>query len=406
MRFPTGKQICPASSIARQADRAIRVVWESRVRQEILEQADTLVVKVGTNVLADAKGRLDPSRLADLAQQIAELKKAGKRVVLVSSGAIGAGVGRLALSGRPTDLPGLQACAAVGQCFLMRAWEDAFVPHGIPTAQILLTAGDFDNRTRYLNARNTILTLLEWGAVPIINENDTVSVAEIRFGDNDTLAAMVANLIRSPILVLLSVIDGLFERDPNTDPSAKVIREIPEIDDAVLERAGVSKSSLGTGGMKSKLKAARMASIAGASVFMARGTDPGILKGLFGPEEKGTLFLAKKEGLPSWKRWIGYTAQPRGSIKVDAGAARALVSQGKSLLPIGITDVTGNFHKGAVVTIVGTDGIELARGLSNYSAADTLRIKGLRSEEIASRLGAFAYAEVVHRDNLVVLSES
>ncbi len=363
------------------------------------------MIKVGTNVLSDPRGRLDPMRMAELARQIAELKNAGKQIVLVSSGAIGAGVGRLGLPGRPTDLPGLQACAAVGQCFLMRAWEDAFSPHKLPTAQILLTAGDFDNRPRYLNARNTILTLLEWGAIPIINENDTVSVAEIRFGDNDTLAAMVAGLIRAPILVLLSVIDGLLESDPHTDPTAKVLKWVPDIDDSVLERAGVSKSSLGSGGMKSKLKAARMATIAGTSVFMAKGTDPGILQEIFSDVEKGTHFLAKEVGLPSWKRWIGYTAQPRGTIKLDAGAAKALVAHGKSLLPIGITEVTGTYHKGAVVSLLDPNGMEIARGLSNYSALDTGRIKGLRTDEITAKLGSCAYVEVVHRDNLVVLSE-
>ena len=378
---------------------------EHRVRQEILEKATTLVIKVGTNVLSDANGRLDPMRMAELARQIAQLQLARKQVVLVSSGAIGAGVGRLQLPGRPTDLPGLQACAAVGQCFLMRAWEDAFSPHKLPTAQILLTAGDFDNRPRYLNARNTILTLLEWGAVPIINENDTVSVAEIRFGDNDTLAAMVASLIRAPILVLLSVIDGLMECDPHTDPNAKVLKLVPEIDDAVLERAGVSKSALGSGGMKSKLKAARMATIAGTSVFMAKGTEPGILQEIFSDQEKGTHFLAKEGGLPSWKRWIGYTAQPRGTLRLDAGAVRALLVNGKSLLAIGITEVTGTFHKGAVVSLLGPEGNEIARGLSNYSALDAVRIKGLRTEEITAKLGACAYGEVVHRDNLVVLAE-
>jgi len=394
MQMPTGH----ARSIGKRETRPVRA--------EIIEKADTLVVKVGTNVLADAKGRLDPERLADLAGQIGSLKKAGKRVVMVSSGAIGAGVGRLQFAGRPTELRGLQACAAVGQCFLMRAWEDAFAPFGIPTAQILLTAGDFDNRTRYLNARNTILTLLEWGCVPIINENDTVSVAEIRFGDNDTLAAMVTNLIRAPLLVLLSVIDGLFEKDPHADPHAKVIPLIAEIDDGVLERAGVSKSSLGSGGMKSKLRAARMANVAGASVFMARGTDPGILTSLLGTAagpEKGTLFLAKKTSLPSWKRWIGYTAQPRGTLRLDPGATRAVREKGRSLLPIGITDVEGSFHKGAVVALMGADGQVIARGLSNYSAIDILRIRGLRSDEIASKLGASGYEEVVHRDNLVLI---
>src|SRR5579872_7477507 len=214
------------------------------VRQEVIAHAHTVVVKVGTNVLTRPDGTLEPARVQALADQVQRIRAGGKKVALVSSGAIGAGVGRLGLGRRPTDLRQLQACAAVGQTFLMRAYEDCLARHGIATAQVLLTAGDFDNRARYLNARNTILTLFEWGCLPIINENDTVSVAEIRFGDNDHLAAMVTNLIRAPLLVLLSVVDGLYSADPATDPAAPLIATVPAIDSAVLDAAGSSRSAL------------------------------------------------------------------------------------------------------------------------------------------------------------------
>src|SRR6476646_7027369 len=219
------------------------------VRQEVITLADVVVVKVGTNVLARPDGTLEPARLQALADQLHRLRATGRKVALVSSGAIGAGVGRLGLGKRPTDLRHLQACAAVGQSFLMRAYEECLSQAGIPTAQILLTAGDFDSRTRYLNARNTINTLLEWGCLPIINENDTVSVAEIRFGDNDHLAAMVTNLLQAPLLILLTTADGLYPTDPHTDPASRKLDTVPLIDAAILEMAGGSKSSLGTGGM-------------------------------------------------------------------------------------------------------------------------------------------------------------
>ncbi len=232
------------------------------VRQELLKQANTVVVKVGTNVLTSEDGRLDPDRLQSLADQIQRLRQSGRKVALVSSGAIGAGVGRLNLGKRPTDLRHLQACAAIGQSFLMSAYQECFDKHNMHAAQILLTASDFDNRNRYLNARNTILTLFEWGVLPIINENDTVSVAEIKFGDNDHLAAMVANLLQAPLLVLLTNVDGLYTADPRSDPAAKLVPTVPHIDRAVSEMAGATKSSLGTGGMRSKLRAARLATAA------------------------------------------------------------------------------------------------------------------------------------------------
>jgi glutamate 5-kinase len=373
------------------------------VRQEVIALAHTVVVKVGTNVLTRADGTLEPARLQALADQLQRIRAAGRKVVLVSSGAIGAGVGRLGLQKRPTDLRELQACAAVGQAFLMRAYEDCLVRHGIPTAQLLLTAGDFDNRARYLNVRNTILTLFEWNCLPIINENDTVSVAEIRFGDNDHLAAMVTNLLRAPLLVLLSVVDGLYSADPSADPEATMVRTVPSIDAAVLEKAGGSKSALGSGGMRSKLRAARLATAAGESVIMANGGTPGVLDAIFRGDSVGTLFLPHASSLPSWKRWLGYTAQPRGRVVVDEGARRAVEKQGRSLLPIGVVRVTGSFHKGDVVAICDADGVEFARGLTNYPSGAVDRIRGLRTDQIGEVLGACPYEEVVHRDNLAVI---
>jgi glutamate 5-kinase len=373
------------------------------VRQEVIALANTVVVKVGTNVLTRADGALEPLRVQALADQVHRLMTAGRKVALVSSGAIGAGVGRLGLARRPSDLRQLQACAAVGQSFLMRAYEDSLAQHGIPTAQLLLTAGDFDNRARYLNTRNTILTLFEWGCLPIINENDTVSVAEIRFGDNDHLAALVTNLLQAPLLILLTNVDGLYARDPALDPKAPLLNIVGAIDPTVLERAGTSTSILGSGGMRSKLRAARLATVAGESVIMANGSLSGVLDAIFRAEPVGTLFLPNKSTLPAWKRWIGYTAQPRGRLIVDAGARRAVQKEGRSLLPIGVVQIVGTFGKGDVVALCDPDGVEFARGLTNYPAAAADRLRGLRTDQIRELPGSFAYEEVVHRDNLVVM---
>lgn len=376
-----------------------------RDRKEILANAETIVIKVGTNVLTRADGTLEPNQVNSLADQIFRLKQAGKKVALVSSGAIGAGMGRLGLKQRPSDLRHLQACAAVGQSFLMRAYEDSLARYGIPTAQILLTAGDFDNRTRYLNVRNTILTLFESNCLPIINENDTISVAEIRFGDNDTLAALVTNLIQAPLLILLTVVDGLYSADPNTDPNAFLVNTVKQIDREVLEKAGVTKSSLGSGGMKSKLKAARLATMAGESVIMANGAIPGVLDAIFSGEPVGTLFLAAKQNMAAWKRWLGWAARPLGKVLLDAGALSAVCSKGKSLLPIGVREVTGSFQKGAVISLCNLEGEEFGRGLSNYSASDIAKIAGKKSESIIELLGILPYEEIIHRDNLVIIEQ-
>jgi glutamate 5-kinase len=246
--------------------------------------------------------------------------------------------------------------------------------------------------------------LFEYGCLPIINENDTVSVAEIRFGDNDHLAALVTNLLQAPLLILLTVVDGLYASDPQTDPSAGLLATVPAIDTGVLEKAGASRSALGSGGMRSKLRAARLATVAGESVIIANGSRPDVLDALFRAEPVGTLFLPHDRTLPAWKRWLGYTARPRGRLVVDAGARRAVQHQGRSLLPIGILQVAGSFGKGDVVTVCDADGVEFARGLSNYSSADAVRLCGLRSEQVREAVGDSAYDEVIHRDNLVVIA--
>jgi len=371
------------------------------VRQEVVALAHTVVVKVGSNVLTADDGMVDHERIQSLAGQLGRVQRLGRKVVLVSSGAIAAGMGHLGLKTRPRDLRQLQACAAVGQSFLMRAYQDVLMGHALVPAQVLLTAGDFDNRTRYLNARNTIHTLLEWGSLPIINENDTVSVAEIRFGDNDHLAALVTNLLQAPLLILLTVVDGLHETDPSIDPTAAMIGTVPIMDQGTLRMAGSGRSSRGTGGMRSKLRAARVATAAGESVIMANGTRAGILDAIFAGAPVGTLFLPQGGAMPAWKRWLGFTAQPRGTLTVDSGARAAVQTQGRSLLPIGVRAVTGTFGKGDVVSLCDTEG-EFARGLTNYSAADAVRVAGLRTEQIGDVLGTVPYVEIVHRDNLVV----
>jgi len=373
------------------------------VRQEVIALADTVVVKIGTNVLTDTDGTLDRGRLQALADQVQRIRQGGRKVALVSSGAIGAGIGHLGLGRRPTNLRHLQACAAVGQGFLMRAYQEALAGHGTHTAQILLTASDFDNRTRYLNARNTILTLFEWNCLPIINENDTVSVAEIRFGDNDHLAAMVTNLLRAPLLMLLTVVDGLCATDPNANPGASIMLTVPQIDGSIMDMAGGSRSALGTGGMRSKLRAARLVTAAGESVIIANGKRPLILDEIFAAEPVGTLFMPHGSTVPAWKRWLGYTARPKGRLVVDAGARNAVQNKGRSLLAIGVMQVAGVFGKGDVISLCDSDGTEFARGLTNYSSADATRICGLRTEQIAEALGSLPYDEVVHRDNLVVI---
>jgi glutamate 5-kinase len=371
------------------------------VRREVIETARTLVVKVGTSVLSREDDTLNLERLSALSEEIQRVRETGRRVVLVSSGAVGAGMGLLGLRQRPRDLPHLQAAAAVGQAHLIRHYDDCLKKHGCHAAQLLLTADDFDNRSRYLNVRNTILTLFENGAVPIVNENDTVSVDEIAFGDNDRLAALVTNLLHSPLLVILSTVDGLMDGPPD-NPESKTIPLVKAWDDKLLQMATADRSKRGTGGMRAKLSAVKMATAVGENVIIANGTKSGTLMKVLAGEETGTLFLAQGASVPAWKRWIGYSKPPKGKLILDAGARTAVERDGRSLLAIGIVGVEGQVEKGDVVALIDATGNEFARGLTNYSTAEIRQLAGKRSEDIAQLYESLPYAEIVHRDNLVV----
>jgi glutamate 5-kinase len=315
---------------------------------------------------------------------------------------VGAGIGQLGLGKRPDNLPQIQAAAAVGQAYLIRAYDEGFRRHGRHAAQLLLTHEDFDSRPRYLNMRNTMNALFELDAVPVINENDTISVDEIKFGDNDRLAAMVTNLLQAQLLVILSVVDGLYKTDPGSGGLGEVIPVVPNLDDEVFGLAGDSKSALGTGGMRSKLQAASLVTKAGGSVIIASGKKPEPLTRILNAQPVGTLFLATGQTQAARKRWIGLTARPRGHYVVDAGARNALASGSKSLLAIGVVEVVGEFERGDVVGIRDLDGREFARGLTNFGTTEARQIQGLRTDQARQRLGEDLYDEVIHKDNLVL----
>jgi glutamate 5-kinase len=376
------------------------------LRQEIAGAAHTVIVKVGTRVLTSAAGTLNQERVAALAEELHQVMSTGRKVALVTSGAVGAGMGQLKLAKRPGNLAQLQAVAAVGQSHLIESYDRGLRAHGRHAAQLLLTAEDLDDRTRYLNVRNTILALFEFGAVPIINENDTVSVDELMttFGDNDRLAAMLTNLVRAPLLVLLSDVDGLYDGDPN-DAGSKLISTVIKLDQSIAALVRDKKTGLSKGGMASKLEAARIATTAGENVIIASGREPGNLARIIAGEDVGTLFIAQGQTVRSWKRWIGFTAQPRGHLVLDEGARRAIEYQGRSLLAIGVVNAVGSFKKGDVVGLQDAFGEEFARGLTNYSLDDVLKIKGLKTEQIAAALGHCPYDEVIHRDNMALTRE-
>lgn len=376
---------------------------DNSVRRSVIDSASTLVIKVGTNALAREDDTLDVDRVAHLAEQLHRVRLTGRKVVLVSSGAVSAGMQLLKLAKRPKDLPHLQAAAATGQAHLIHLYDDALRSYGYHAAQMLLTGNDFKHRNRYLNVRNTLNTLFEYPVIPIINENDTVSVEEIKFGDNDHLAAMVCNLLVSPLLVLLTSVDGLYDGDPSSS-EARVIPLVDSWDDQLQKLAQPFKTSRGTGGMHSKLEAVRMATKVGENVILANGKTPSIIDRILAGDDVGTLFRSGGELLPAWKRWIGFTVPPKGSMILDDGAVAAIRERGKSLLAIGVTDVHGDFHEGELVSLRDTAGREFARGLSNFPASSVHQIRGKKVEEIAGVLGHLPYAEVIHRDNLVVVS--
>jgi glutamate 5-kinase len=398
------KRLPPASAPTNPAPAATEHAGtRDLVRNEVVLSAKTWVVKVGTSVLTRPDGGLDPVRVGHLAEQLSLVMDRGVKVALVSSGAVGAGMGQLGWKERPDSLPELQAAAAVGQAYLIRAYDEGLRRHGRHAAQLLLTHEDFDSRPRYLNMRNTLHALFDHDAVPIINENDTISVDEIRCGDNDRLAAMVTNLLQAPLLVILSVVEGLYRSDAPDAAASEVVALVPQIDETVLGLAGPSRSALGTGGMQSKLAASRLVTQGGGSVIIASGTQPEPLARILAGEPVGTLFLAHGAAHRARKRWIGLTARPRGHYVVDPGARRALESGASSLLPIGILEVVGDFEKGDVVGIRDPSGLEFARGLTNYATPDAGRIRGLRTAQVHELLGAALYDEVVHRDNLVLI---
>lgn len=373
------------------------------VRREVIDTARTLVIKIGTNALAREDDSLDEDRIARLAEQLHGVRQAGKRAVLVSSGAVSAGMQLLGLSERPRDLRHLQAAASTGQAQLIHLYDAALRKHGYHASQMLFTANDFKHRDRYLNVRNTLNTLFEFNVIPIINENDTVSIDEIKFGDNDHLAAMVCNLLVSPLLVLLTSVDGLYDGDPS-HPDSRVIPLVESWDENLRRLANSGKTARGTGGMISKLEAVRMATKVGESVILANGKDPHVIDRILGGEEVGTLFLADGELLPAYKRWIGFTVPPRGVLRLDAGAVSALRERGRSLLAIGITDVVGPFQSGEVVSVCDPSGQEFARGLTNFDSATAGRIRGRNTDQIVEELGDLPYEEVIHRDNLVLIA--
>lgn len=362
-----------------------------------------MVVKVGSGVLANGGLTLHRPTIERLSGELSNLRAKGLEVVLVSSGAILAGMGKLELRERPRSIPLKQAAAAVGQSQLMQAYEEAFSASGQKAAQVLLTQEDFHHRTRYLNARNTLLTLLTLHVIPIINENDTVAVEEIRFGDNDILSALVAGLVDADLLIILTDTDGLFTSDPRKDPSARLIPVVDPRKAQVSFWAGESASPFGIGGMSSKVEAARKAAASGIPTIVANGFKEAILQRILDGEETGTLFYPETSRMGGRKRWLAFASRPKGQIVVDEGAKAALIHHGKSLLPSGVVAALKAFEAGDVVSLMGEDGIEFARGLTNYSSREVEQIKGLKSFEIEAVLDHKPYDEVVHRDNLVIL---
>ena len=368
-----------------------------------LATAKRVVVKIGSSLLTNAGAGLDRAAIADWVRQIAQLRKRGIAVLVVSSGAIAEGMKRLGWSKRPHAVNELQAAAAVGQMGLVQMWESCFAEEGLHTAQVLLTHEDLGDRKRYLNARTTLKSLVALGVVPVINENDTVVVDEIRFGDNDTLGALVTNLIEADALVILTDQKGLYSADPRRAPAAELIARGSAGDTALEAMAGGTGSHLGSGGMLTKVQAAKRAARSGAHTVIAWGREPDVLSRLFAGEAIGTLLTAATAPVTARKQWLADHLKPSGRITLDPGAVKALVSDGKSLLAIGATAVEGHFERGEVVSVAGPDGREIARGLVNYGAAETARILRKPTAEIEAILGYIAEPELIHRDNLVVL---
>ena len=373
-------------------------------RKEILKDVKKMLIKIGSAVLTGDNG-LDLHIIEQLVEEMVELKKRGYHIVIVTSGAIASGKHRMGLTGHLKSMPQKQAAAAIGQGRLMRVYSNAFGKYGLYVAQILLTMSDLTDRKRFLNIRNTLTTLMDWGVIPIINENDTVAVDEIKFGDNDHLAAMMANITETHLLINLTNTEGLYDHNPNRSKKAKVIPLVREISEVIEQAATDETSDVGSGGMRSKVMAAKKVTAFGIPYIIAPGKEPGILRDLFAGKERGTLFLPMKDHLNSRKYWIAFTLRSRGKLTLDDGAKKALIEEGKSLLPSGIIAVEGDFHVGDPVLCLDTAGKVLAKGLTNYGAEEIGKIMGLKTSKIQQVLGYKDYDEVIHRDNMAVDKE-
>jgi glutamate 5-kinase len=375
----------------------------NRSRKDILQSVGRVVVKIGSGVLTTKDG-LNLDVISALSEEICQLMEArGLEVILVSSGAIASGTNKMGLSQRPQSISQQQAVAAIGQSSLMLAYEDAFGRFGRKVAQVLVTRDDLANRRRYLNTRNTIFTLLSWRVLPIINENDTVVVDEIKFGDNDNLSAMIANLAGAHLVINLTNIDGLFDDDPRLNKDAHLIPLVEKVTGKIQKNASTIPGPLGRGGMESKVNAAREVALCGIPTIIANGLKRNIMTTIFAGKEEGTLFLPQPSPMRSRKHWIAFAKSPRGKLMIDEGAEDALMKKGKSLLPSGIVAVFGRFTIGNSVTIINREEKDLAIGLVNYDSTDVERILGLKSSEIEKSLGYKHYDEVVHKDNLVLI---
>ncbi len=374
----------------------------SDIRIAAVKDVKRIVIKIGSRVVASSRLGLNSRRLKKIVRDMVELKQRGYELILVSSGAIVAGMRELGLNDRPRGISLKQAAASIGQSKLIQLYERLFSEFNIKVAQILLTRDDIADRKRFLNSRNTLFTLLSYGVIPVINENDTVAIDEIKFGDNDLLSGLVTNLVDADMLVILSDIDGLFTEDPVVNPGAKLIPLVEEIDKGIESIAGDSVTLEGTGGMASKVKTAKKAAEYGIPTIIINGTMPGLLGKAMEGYETGTIFLPKKTGLTSRKYWIAYGLPTEGSLILDNGARDALLLRGKSLLPSGITGVNGDFEAGDAVTCEDVSGKAFAKGLVNYNSVDIEKIKGKRTTEIEGILGIKDFDEVIHRDNMVI----
>lgn len=369
-----------------------------------IAEAKRVVVKVGTSTITYSNGKINYEKIEKLARIMTDLQNQGKEMILVSSGAGAAGVGRLGLDAKPSTIPGKQACAAVGQGILMHIYERLFGEYGQVVAQVLLTKADMVNRHSYANARNALQEMISWGVIPIINENDVVAIDEFKIGDNDNLSALVASLADADLDILLSDIDGLYTANPKTHPEAKLVSVVEEVTPAIEATAGGVGSKNATGGMLTKLQAAKNAMSAGIALVIANGENLEVLRRIMKGEPAGTLFVPRENHLRFRNQWLAFGSKISGQLIVDDGLAKALRQKGScSILPVGITRVEGNFDSGDTVSVLDQEGHELARGMTNYSAEDLELIKGCKTGQIEEKIGYKHYDEVIHRDNLVVL---